>query len=87
MTFELTPEQRTALQKHPGEPLHVEDSELHKVYLVIEQGALPTIDETYVRTKLIEADAAIARGDVGTWDPDAIKTEGRRRLEDNRATA
>jgi hypothetical protein len=87
MTFELTPEQRTVLRKHPGEALHVEDPELHKVYLVIEQGVMPTIDETYVRTKLTEADAAIADGDVGAWDPDVIKTEGRRRLKDESPTA
>jgi hypothetical protein len=81
MPFEFTPEQRADLRQHPGETRHVEDHELHKLFMVIEQGVLPTIDEAYVRTKLMEADAAVGRQDVGAWDASLVKAEGRRRLQ------
>jgi hypothetical protein len=78
---QLTPEQRAALLAHPGEPLHIADSETRKVYLLFEQGAFPELEEEYVRARLDEGFAAIERGEVEEWDSASIKAEGRQILQ------
>jgi hypothetical protein len=60
----LTPEMRAALLARPGEPLHIADDETHKVYLVIEQGACPELEDDYIREGLDLARNQIARGEV-----------------------
>ena len=85
MRFELTPEQRSALSASPGLPLEIEDPLTHRVYLVIEQGETPSLDEEYIRDALAEGFAAVERGEVEEWDAAATKAEGRRLLEERRA--
>ena len=79
--LQLTPELREALRAHPGEPLHIADEETRKVYLLVEQGAFPELEDIYVRQRLDEGFAAIERGEVEDWDSASIKAEGRRTLE------
>lgn len=81
MRFQLTPEQRQALAQSPGQALEFEDQETHKVYLVLEQGSLSTLDEAYIRARLKEGFAAIERGEEEEWDAASIKAEGRKILQ------
>jgi len=81
MRFQLTPEQRQALAQFPGQPFEFEDQESRKVYLVLEQGTLSTLDEAYIRKRLEEGFAAIEHGEEEAWDADSIKAEGRKILQ------
>jgi hypothetical protein len=78
---QLTPEIRAALSAHPGEPLHIADEQTRKVYLVIEQGAFPELEEEYIREKLEEGFAAIEKGEEEEWNSASIKAEARQILE------
>jgi hypothetical protein len=79
--LQLSPEQRAAILAHPGEPVHIADEATRKVYLLIEQGAFPELEEEYIRSKLDEGFAASDRGEEEDWDSESIKAEGRRRLD------
>ena len=79
--LQLTPEQRAALAANPGEPVHIADEETRKVYLLLEQGAFPELEEEYIRARLEEGFVAIERGEEEEWDSASIKTEGRRILQ------
>ncbi len=81
MRFQLTPEQRQALAESPSQSFEFEDQETQKVYLVLEQGTLSTLDDAYIRARLEEGFAAIERGEEEEWDGDSIKAEGRRILQ------
>lgn len=83
--LQLTPEMRAALLAHPDEPLHIADSETRKVYIVIEQGKWPELEEEYIRARLEEGFAAAERGDEEEWDSASIKSEGRRSLEQRKS--
>jgi hypothetical protein len=76
---QLTPEQRQALAARPGEPVHITDEETHKVYLLVEEGVVPTLDEEYIRQRLEVARDQIARGEVSTAPIDAVIAEAQRR--------
>jgi hypothetical protein len=78
--FEFTPEQLQVLQRSAGEPLHIAVKENNKVYLVVEQGVIPSLDEDYIRRGLAQAAKSIARGDVGEWNVEEIKAAGRELL-------
>lgn len=78
--FEFTPEQVQLLQNQHGEPLHVPVKETNKVYLVIEKGTVPTLDEDYIRQGLAHAAEQAARGDEDEWDVEGIKAAGRELL-------
>ena len=62
--LQLTTEQRQALLSHPGQPVHIADEQTQKVYVLIEQGALPALEEQYIRAGLQLARDQIARGEV-----------------------
>jgi hypothetical protein len=64
--LQLTPELREALRAHPGEPLHIADEETRKVYLLVEQGAFPELEEEYIRQGLAVARDQISKGDTST---------------------
>jgi hypothetical protein len=76
----LPPELRTALDAQGGLPLHIHDHETQKIYLLMEQGTLPSFDEQELQRLLQPALDDEARGDVALLDMDAIKNEGRRIL-------
>jgi hypothetical protein len=68
------------LETNSGEPLHVSVKSTNKVYLVIEQGTLPSLDEDFIRNGLAHAAAQAERGEIGDWNADEIKAAGRERL-------
>jgi len=79
MTFELTPEQRQAVIAGDGAPLHIHDAETQKVFVLIEQGAEPALDEEYVRSGLEVARQQIAHDDLGNGNIEAVIAEAKRR--------
>jgi hypothetical protein len=78
--FEFTPQQIQFLENRGGEPIHVSVKSTKKVYLVVEQGILPAIDEEYIREGLAHAAAQVERGEVGEWNAEEIKAAGRKWL-------
>jgi hypothetical protein len=78
---QLTPEQRQAILARPGEPLHIEDAETNKVYLLVEEGAIPTLEEAYIQQGLKLARQQIAEGQISTLTAEEIKAEAKRRRE------
>lgn len=82
---QLTPEQREALAASGGLPVHVEDPDTHKLYVLVEQPQDEVLDEEYIRNELTKGLAAIEADDRVPWDPEHIKQEGRRRLAARRA--
>jgi hypothetical protein len=79
-SFEFTPEQLQLLRATGGKPLHVPVKETNKVYLVVEEGAISTLDEDYIRQGLAHAAAQIERGEVADWDIDEIRAACRATL-------
>jgi hypothetical protein len=75
--FEFTPEQVQFLQSQQGHALHVSVAETNKVYLLVEEGLLSTLDEDYIRQGLAHAANQVALGDESEWSPDEIKAAGR----------
>jgi hypothetical protein len=70
--LQLTPEMREALLAHPGAALHIADKETGKVYLVFEQGAVPELEEEYIRDGIELARQQIARGEVSSASIDEV---------------
>jgi hypothetical protein len=64
--LQLTPEMRAALSANPGGVLYIADKETRKYYLLFEQGALPELEEEYIRDGLERAREQIAAGEVST---------------------
>jgi hypothetical protein len=79
MSLELTPDQRQAVLANSGSPIYIHDSTSRKVFLLIEQGAEPLLDEEYIDSGLNLARKQIASGEVGTRTFDDLITEARRR--------
>jgi hypothetical protein len=50
--LQSSPEQRQAVLAQSGEPVHIQDAETQKVYLLVEQGAFPQLEEEYIRQGL-----------------------------------
>jgi hypothetical protein len=75
----LTPEQIAALTAGNGFA-HVEDPETHRKYLVVDQGAAPTLAEEYVKKKVLDGISELDSGLGKTWDPDSIREQLDRRL-------
>jgi hypothetical protein len=82
---QLTPEQREALAASGGLPVHVEDPDTHRLYVLVEQPQDGELDEEYIRDELTKGIAAIEAGERVPWDPERIKQEGRRRLAARKA--
>lgn len=76
--LQLTDEQRQALLVHPGQPVHITDAETRKVYLLLEQGAFPELEEEYIRQGLELAREQIARGQVSTASIDEVIAKAQR---------
>jgi hypothetical protein len=81
----LTPEQRQAIAASGGLPIHVEDPDTHKLYVLLEQPHESPLDDEYIRSELAKGIAALEAGERVPWDPDRIKQEGRQRLAARRA--
>lgn len=80
--LQLTPEQRAAILANPDGAVHIADEETRRVYLLVEPGRYPELEEEYIRARLEEGFAAIERGEEEVWDSSSIKNEGRRILSD-----
>lgn len=78
MSFELTPEQRQAVIAG-GVPLHIHDTETQKVFVLIEQGVEPALEDEYVQAGLDVARKQIEQGDVSKQDIESVIVEARRR--------
>ena len=70
-------EQRRVLASNPEQVLHIPVAETNKVYLVIEEGVLPKLDEEYIKNGLAHAAEQVAQGAEAVWDPVEIKAAGR----------
>ncbi|WP_148080404.1 hypothetical protein [Roseimaritima ulvae] len=83
MNPQITPEIRSALERHPVGPVRLEgDAEGGPVYLV-RLGDIANLQELIdgrVRDALVEADEDIAAGRIVDWDPEEMKRLGRERL-------
>lgn len=62
--LQLTPELRQAVLAHPDEPVYIADQETGKVFVLVEQGRFPELDEEYIRDGLEHARDQIARGET-----------------------
>jgi hypothetical protein len=49
--LQLTPELRQAVLAHPDEPVYTADKETQKIYMLVEKGRFPELEEEYIRTK------------------------------------
>jgi hypothetical protein len=76
---QLTPELRQALLAHPDEPLYIADHETQKVYVLVEQGRFPALEEDYVASGLELAREQIARGKTSQASIEDIIAEAQRR--------
>jgi hypothetical protein len=79
--LQLTPELRQAVLAHPDEPVYIADKETRKIYMLVEKGRFPELEQEYVRERLEEGFAAIERGETEEWDSASIKVEGRQNLK------
>ena len=79
MPIELTPEQRQAVLAGDGLPLHIHDPQTQKVYLLIEQGVEPTLEEAYIRGGLDLARQQIGKGEVAHGNIEEVIVEAKRR--------
>lgn len=78
MTPKITPEMRKALAQQPGRPVPVEDDVTNKRYLLVDAETGKAVAEQWIRDQLQLGLDAAARGDIQEFDPDAIKSAGRR---------
>ncbi|HEY4232604.1 MAG TPA: hypothetical protein VGM76_04205 [Lacipirellulaceae bacterium] len=78
---QLTSEQRQAILATPGEPIHIEDPETQKVYLLVEEGAFPQLEEAYIRQGLDLARQQIANGQISTATAVEVIAEAKRRSD------
>jgi cellobiose phosphorylase len=77
--LQLTPEQRTAVSASPGGLVYFADKETGKTYLLVEQGALPELEEEYIRQGLELAREQIARGELSTATIDQVIAKAQQR--------
>jgi hypothetical protein len=81
MSLQLTEEMRHALQAHPGQPVEVHDSQTQQVYVLVARDSFREMArDELLRDLQIGFDQAAA-GRWVDWNPEAIKAEGRRRLQ------
>ena len=84
MNPKITPEIRTALNRHPVGPIQLEDVSSNEPVFVVRLGDIPDLQATAddrIREKLAEADADIAAGKVAPLDLEDVKQRGRARLQ------
>ena len=64
--LQLTSDQREALQLNSGQPVHIVDQATQKIYVLLECGACPELEEDYIREGLALARGQIVRGEFST---------------------
>jgi hypothetical protein len=70
--LQLTPEMRLALAAHPDEPVYINDEATRSIYILVEKGKFPELEEYYIRQGLELARNQIARGEVSTASIDEV---------------
>jgi hypothetical protein len=80
VTPKITPEMRAALAQQPGRPVEVEDDASQKLYLLVDAQSGRVLVEQWIREQLQLGLDAAERGEVVSFDPEAIKAAGLRRL-------
>ena len=78
--LQLTPAQWEAILAQSDAPIYITDQATQKVFMILEKGCFPELEEQYIRDRLEEGFAAIDRGEVEDWDSASIKAEGRKIL-------
>lgn len=78
MIPKLTPEMRSALSAHPGQPIPVEDDETHRVYLLVDAQRGHELMERWLRDELQRGIDDLKQGRVVPFDAESIKAAGRR---------
>ena len=78
--LELTPAQRQALLAQPDAPVYISDRETRKVYMLVEKGRFPELEEEYIRDGLELAREQIARGETSNATLEEVITKAQRRL-------
>jgi hypothetical protein len=78
--LELTPDQRDALLAHPDAPVYISDEQTRKVFMIIEKGQFPELEDEYIRDGLDLARGQIARGETSTKTIDEVIAVAERRL-------
>lgn len=89
MNPQLTPEIRTALERHPDGPVRLDgETDRGPVYLMRldDIANLQELIDQRVQEKLGEADQDIAAGRLVSWNPESVKERGRERLENRDAS-
>lgn len=76
MAPKLSPDQRLALSSHPGEPIHVEDEQTHKLYVIVDNSlhaqAMQALQQQEDRASLLAGIADMEAGRVVSFaDVDA----------------
>jgi Arc/MetJ-type ribon-helix-helix transcriptional regulator len=73
--LELTPAQRQALVAQPEAPVYIADQQTRKIYMLVEKGRFPELEDEYIREGLELAREQIARGETSkaTLDKDYIR--------------
>jgi hypothetical protein len=77
--LQLTPEMRAALLTSPDGIVYLADPTTRKTYLLFEQGALPELEEDYIRDGLDLARDQIARGEVSEAPIAAVIAKAKQR--------
>ena len=87
MTLKLTDAMREALGRNPEGAIEVEDELTQRRYVLLPKESLHAVAQKELMRELqIGFDQADA-GQVVGWDPAEIKSEGRRRLQNEPETA
>jgi hypothetical protein len=76
---QLTPEQRQALLAHPDQPVYIADEETRKIYVLVEKGKSPELEESYIRDGLEMAREQIARREISKATIQEVIGEAKRR--------
>jgi hypothetical protein len=77
---QLTPEQLEVVAASGGLPVHLEDPETHKIYVLVERPEGRVLNDDYIRDQLSKGIAALEAGQRVSWDPERVKRDGRERL-------
>ncbi|MGD9648806.1 MAG: hypothetical protein AB7U73_24050 [Pirellulales bacterium] len=79
MTPKITPEMREALERHPGQPVEVEDDETKRVYVLFDRDQARELLDHWIVKELAIAEADVAAGRIVEWDSDRLLREAQSR--------
>jgi hypothetical protein len=77
--LELTPAQRDALLAQPDAPVYIADQQTKKIYMLMEKGRFPELEEDYIRAGLELARDQISRGEISNSSIEDVISKAQRR--------